>query len=147
MLNLNPWDFPDAGQLILQSGVGLFFAISGYHKLFNKERHASLVQTLTSDGIPFVRFNQWWVPGVEFVAGTFLALGLFSVVSATMLLVICLVACAVDGWDRVKAYKPIDKADWLDDILYLPEVMYALILLHVILAGPGRWSIDNLLFL
>lgn len=33
----------------------------------------------------------------------------------------------------------------LDDFLYLPEVLYVLILFWLIFSGPGRYSIDGLL--
>jgi hypothetical protein len=33
--------------------------------------------------------------------------------------------------------------DWLDDLLYLPEVMYIIIFLWLISSGPGRLSIDH----
>jgi putative oxidoreductase len=31
---------------------------------------------------------------------------------------------------------------WLDDFLYLPEVLYVLILLLLLFSGPGPYSID-----
>jgi putative oxidoreductase len=34
---------------------------------------------------------------------------------------------------------------WLDDFLYLPEVLYILILVWLIFAGPGRYSVDGLI--
>lgn len=33
---------------------------------------------------------------------------------------------------------------WLDDFLYLPEVLYVMILVWLIFSGPGRYSIDGL---
>ena len=33
---------------------------------------------------------------------------------------------------------------WLDDFLYLPEVLYVLILVWLIFSGPGRFSVDGL---
>jgi hypothetical protein len=33
--------------------------------------------------------------------------------------------------------------DWLDDVLYLPEVMYIIIFLWLISSGPGRLSVDH----
>ena len=50
--------------------VGVFFMLSGYHKLFNAQRHVSLVEELKELGIPAVGFNQWWVPAVEFKLGS-----------------------------------------------------------------------------
>jgi DoxX len=49
--------------------VGAFFMLSGYHKLFNAERHRTVVDELKALGVPAVGFNQWWVPLVEFTAG------------------------------------------------------------------------------
>ena len=36
---------------------------------------------------------------------------------------------------------------WLDDFLYLPEVLYTLILVWLIFSGPGRYSVDGLIAL
>jgi putative oxidoreductase len=36
--------------------------------------------------------------------------------------------------------------DWLDDFLYLPEVMYILVFLWLLVSGPGRLSIDHWLW-
>jgi putative oxidoreductase len=117
--------------------AGLFFSISGYHKIFNKERHKALLQTLEADHIPLVKVNQWWVPSVEFTAGAALTLGLMPVISAVLLVVICIVATCTDGLKRIWEWKPIDWADWLDDLLYLPETLYCVLLLMVVIAGPG----------
>lgn len=133
---------PDLGLMIPRTAVGLFFAISGYHKLFNPARHARLVKTLTEDNVPCVAFNQWWVPGWEFVAGTMLTLGLFTTFSAATLAIVCLVACACEAAGKVAKYGPIDMADVLDDYLYLPEVLYLVMLVAIALTGPGAYSLD-----
>ena len=41
--------------------------------------------------------------------------------------------------------KPIDEADRIDDWLYLPETLYAFMLIIIISAGPGPYSIDALI--
>jgi putative oxidoreductase len=38
-----------------------------------------------------------------------------------------------------------DFIQWLDDFLYLPEVLYVLILVGVIFSGPGRYSVDGVI--
>jgi len=48
--------------------VGMFFMFSGYHKLFNAQRHRMLANELKALHIIAVRINQWWVPLVEFAA-------------------------------------------------------------------------------
>lgn len=136
----------DVALALVRVAVGLFFAISGYHKLFNKARHARLVQTLTADKVPAVWFNQWWVPGWEFLAGSMLAVGLLTAFSAGVLAIICMVACLCEAKERVASYGPIDLADTIDDFLYLPEVLYLVMLAVSIFAGTGRYSLDAVLF-
>ena len=125
--------------------VGSFFMHSGYHKLFNAERHRTFVEELKSLGVPAVGFNQWWVPSVEFSAGVAVLIGLLAPLAALGLLVIILVAMATSGRQRIKVFKPINEADRIDDWLYLPETLYAFMLIVVISAGAGPYSVDALI--
>jgi uncharacterized membrane protein YphA (DoxX/SURF4 family) len=124
--------------------VGVFFMLSGYHKLFNAQRHVSFVEELKELGVPAVGFNQWWVPTVEFTGGAGVTIGFFAPLAALGLLVIILVAIATSGQQRIKVYKPIDEADRIDDWLYLPETLYAFMLIIIVSAGAGPYSIDAL---
>ena len=45
------------------------FYVSGYHKLFNPQRHRAFADELKGLGVHAIGFNQWWVPTVEFAAG------------------------------------------------------------------------------
>ena len=125
--------------------VGSFFMHSGYHKLFNAERHRVFVDELKALGVPAVGFNQWWVPSVEFSAGGAVLVGLLAPLAALGLLVIILVANATSGRQRIKLYKPIDEADRIDDWLYLPETLYAFMLIIIVSAGAGPYSFDALI--
>jgi uncharacterized membrane protein YphA (DoxX/SURF4 family) len=125
--------------------VGAFFMLSGYHKLFNAERHRTVVDELKALGIHAVGFNQWWVPSVEFSAGGAVVIGLLAPLAALGLLVLILVAIVTSGPQRIKLYKPIDEADRIDDWLYLPEVLYAFMLIVVVSAGAGPYSVDALI--
>jgi uncharacterized membrane protein YphA (DoxX/SURF4 family) len=127
--------------------VGMFFMFSGYHKLFNAQRHRTLVDELKALHVPAVSINQWWVPTIEFTAGGAVFIGLLAPLAALGLLVIILVASATSGRQRIKAYKPIDEADRIDDWLYLPETLYAFMLIMVISAGAGPYSLDTFLAL
>ena len=122
--------------------VGAFFMLSGCHKLFNAERHRSFVDELKGLGVHAVGFNQWWVPTVEFTAGAAVLVGFLAPLAAFGLLVLILVAIATSGRQRIKLYKPIDEADRVDDWLYLPETLYAVMLIVVISAGAGPYSLD-----
>jgi putative oxidoreductase len=124
--------------------VGMFFMLSGYHKLFDAERHRAFADELKGLGVHAVGFNQWWVPTVEFAAGGAVVIGLLAPLAALGLLVIILVAIVTSGRQRIKEYKPIDEADRIDDWLYLPEVLYAFMLIVVISAGAGPYSFDAL---
>jgi hypothetical protein len=66
--------------------VGVFFMLSGYHKLFNAERHRTFVDELKALGVHAVGFNQWWVPLVEFTAGGAVLLGFLAPLAALGLL-------------------------------------------------------------
>jgi uncharacterized membrane protein YphA (DoxX/SURF4 family) len=125
--------------------IGAFFVFSGYHKLFNAERHRLVVDELKGLGLHAVGFNQWWVPLVEFAAGAAVFIGFLAPLAALGLLVIILVAIATSGRQRMKLYKPVDEADRIDDWLYLPETLYAFMLLIVISAGAGPYSLDALI--
>ena len=125
--------------------VGAFFMLSGYHKLFNAERHRLFVDELKGLGVPALGFNQWLVPSVEFSAGAAVLVGLLAPLAALGLLVIILVSIATSGRLRIKAYKLIDRADRIDDWLYLPETLYALMLIVVVAAGAGPYSLDALI--
>ena len=133
---------PDAALTLNRVVLGTFFAISGFNKLFNASRHATLTQTLKDDGVPAVPVMQWLVPGVEFSGGCALILGLLSALSAFGLLVICLTALGLDAIKRIAEWQPINRGDWVADLLYLPEMLYCIGLAIVILAGPGAWSVD-----
>ena len=125
--------------------VGAFFMLSGYHKLFNAERHRTVVDELKALGVPAVGFNQWWVPLVEFAAGGGVLIGLLAPLAALGLLVIIFVAIATSGRQQINLYKPIDEADRIDDWLYLPETLYAVMLIMVVSAGAGPYSLDALI--
>lgn len=126
--------------------TGAFFGISGFHKLFVPQRHAQLVATLRDDGVPFVKVFQWMVPATEFLAGLALIVGFLTLPAAIALAVILCVACIVDGRKRVAAFQPINAADRIDDWLYLSEVVYLIVLVTIIMAGPGAVAIDHWLF-
>jgi uncharacterized membrane protein YphA (DoxX/SURF4 family) len=122
--------------------VGMFFMFSGYHKLFNAQRHRAFVEELTSLHVAALWINQWWVPSVEFAGGSAIVIGLLTPLAALGLLAIVLVATFTSGRLRIAGYQPIDRADRIDDWLYLPEVLYAFMLILFVSAGAGPYSLD-----
>ena len=132
----------NAGLTLNRVALGVFFAIGGYHKLFNASRHATLTRTLQEDTVHALPIMQWLLPGVEFSGGFALIMGFLSVLAAFGLFLVCAGAVSLDAVKRIRAWQPLDRADWLGDLLYTPEALYCIGLTVVMLAGPGPWSLD-----
>ncbi len=99
-------------------------------------------ETLLAAGIPFADFNTVFVSTVEFVFGWLLVLGLATPLACAMLGCVMIIAIAAIAVKNIKATSP---AGWLSEFLYLPEVLYLVILFWLFLSGPGWLSIDHLL--
>ncbi len=122
--------------------IGIFFCISGGTKFFVPAQFSVLEQTLVQSHIPFPHANALFVSMVEFACGAGLALGLITPLCAAMLAGDMIVAIATN---RVHSIQASGFLAWLDDFLYLPEVLYTLILVWLIFSGPGRYSLDGLI--
>ena len=131
--------------LMARVATGVFFVSSGYHKLTNPGRRATLVATLQASGIRFIPVMQWFVPSVEFFGGLGVAFGFLTPLAAFGLAFICLVAICTDGLRRVKTWGAIDRTDEIGDILYLPEVLYIVLLALFIANGAGPMSLDAIM--
>lgn len=131
----------DAALLLNRLVLGVFFAISGFHKLFVRSRHAEFRKTIAKAGVPLIGVMEWFVPAVEFLGGLAVAIGLLSPLAALGLLAVSAVAVLTTGGDKLPK-EPLDAADTFDSVLYLPEVLYIAMAALVVLAGPGAYSLD-----
>jgi putative oxidoreductase len=122
--------------------LGVFFCISGGTKLFVPAQFSLMERTIADSHIPFPHFNAIFVSLVEFACGVSLALGLLTRACALMLTCVMIVAIATN---RIQSIQSTGVLSWLDDFLYLPEVLYVLILVWLMFSGPGRYSIDGLI--
>src|SRR5215475_3808511 len=122
--------------------IGVFFCVSGGTKLLVPAQFRKMELTLAQSHIPFPHANAIFVSAVEFACGGGLALGLLTPVCALLLAVVMTVAVATNRLQTIDASGVLA---WLDDFLYLPEVLYVMILVWLIFSGPGRYSIDGLL--
>jgi putative oxidoreductase len=122
--------------------IGIFFCISGGTKLFVPAQFGTLEETLVQSHIPFPHANALFVAIVEFACGAGLAIGLLTPLCAAVLACDMTVAIATN---RIHGIQASGVLAWLDDFLYLPEVLYTLILVWLIFSGPGRYSIDGLI--
>jgi putative oxidoreductase len=126
--------------LIVRVSIGLFFAISGANKLFLAGGTKPVYDTLVKAKIPFPRQTAYFVASVEFIAGSLVALGLLSSPACAALLVDMAVAIVTEAISTMP--KNLSPLNWLDDFLYLPEVLYVLFFIWLICSGPGKFSID-----
>jgi putative oxidoreductase len=127
--------------LLVRVSLGLFFAISGANKLFVASRTQVMYETLIAAKVPFPHVMTYFVSGVEFVGGCLLAVGLLSSVASAALLGDMLVAILTAKLSAMP--KGLSPLNWLDEFLYLPEVLYVLFFVWLICSGPGKFSIDN----
>jgi putative oxidoreductase len=126
--------------LLVRVSIGLFFAISGGNKLFSAGGTKEVYDTLVKAKVPFPRQTAYFVAGVEFVCGSLLAVGLLSSPACVALLIDMVVAVLTNTLATVP--KGLSSLNWLDDVLYLPEVLYVLFFIWLICSGPGKFSID-----
>jgi putative oxidoreductase len=122
--------------------IGIFFCISGGTKLLVPARFNVMEQTLVQSHIPFPHANAIFVSFIEFACGASLALGLLTPFCALVLAVDMIVALATNRIHSIQASGLLAR---LDEFLYLPEVLYVMILVWLTFSGPGRYSIDALI--
>jgi len=119
---------------------GLFFAISGGTKLFATGGTKPVYDTLVKAKIPFPRQTAYFVAGVEFDGGSLIVVGFLSSATCVALLVDMIVATLTEATSTLP--KGLSPLRWLDDFLYLPEVLYVLFFIWLICSGPGKFSVD-----
>ena len=127
--------------LLVRVAIGLFFAISGANKLFVAGGTKPVYDTLVKAKVPFPRQTAYFVAGVEFVCGSLVTLGFLSSPASVALLIDMIVATLTEAISTLP--KGLSPLSWLDDFLYLPEVLYVLFFVWLICSGPSRFSVDS----
>src|SRR6516225_5134154 len=120
--------------------TGVFFCISGGTKLFVPSQFSELQQTMIQSHIPFPHASALFVSLVEFACVWRARLGLLTPLCALMLMGDMIVAIFTN---RIGTIHASGFLAWLDDFLYLPEVLYVLMLLWLLFSGPGQYSVDG----
>ncbi len=126
--------------LLVRVSIGLFFAISGANKLFVAGGTKPVYETLVKAKVPFPRQTAYFVSGVEFVCGTLVTVGFLSSPACAALMIDMIVATLTNALSTLP--KGLSPLSWLDDLLYLPEVLYVLFFVWLISSGPGTFSVD-----
>jgi putative oxidoreductase len=100
-----------------------------------------MYETLVEAKVPFPRLMTYFVSGVEFVCGSLVTVGFLSSPACVALSVDMLVAILMTKLSAMP--KGLSALNWLDDFLYLPEVLYVLFFIWLICSGPGKFSVDS----
>jgi putative oxidoreductase len=133
-------DLEQYAVLLVRVSIGLFFAISGANKLYSAGGIKPVYDTLVASKVPFPRQTAYFVSGVEFVCGSLLTVGFLSSPASVALLIDMIVAVLTNALSTLP--KGLSPLSWLDDFLYLPEVLYVLFFIWLICSGPGKFSAD-----
>ncbi len=120
------------GILLARLAVGLLFFLSGRGKFFIPQRREQMRQQLIEAHVPFPEFNAFFVSTVEFVCGALLIFGALTPIACVMLACVMITAITTTAIRNVKASSPLN---WLSEFLYLPEVLYLVILIWLFFFG------------
>ncbi|HET9318246.1 MAG TPA: DoxX family protein, partial [Bryobacteraceae bacterium] len=96
--------------------------------------------TLVKAKAPFPHLMAYFVSGVEFAGGSRLIVGFLSSPACVALMIDMIVATLTSALSTMP--KGLSPLSWLDDFLYLPEVLYVLFFIWLICSGPGKFSVD-----
>jgi putative oxidoreductase len=133
-------DWEQYAILLVRVSLGMFFAISGGNKLFSADGTKPVYETLVKANAPFPRQTAYFVASVEFVAGSLVTVGFLSSPASVALMVDMVVATLTSAVSTIP--EGLSPLSWLDDFLYLPEVLYVLFFIWLICSGPGKFSVD-----
>ena len=118
--------------LVVRLFFGYFWLETGWAKLHNLD---AFTERFIGWGIPFPAFSAALSAGTEFVAGGLIMIGLLTRLAAIPMIINMVVAIAVVVIKNVGSF---------DDFVELDEFVYILIFFWLLLAGPGKVSVDTL---
>lgn len=119
------------GPLLLRLVFGYFWLETGWAKLHNLEFFSG---RFVEWGIPFPTFSATLSGATDLVGGALLMLGLGTRIATIPMIVNMLVALAVVVLPGVST---------LDGFVELDEVLYVAVLSWLLVAGPGKASLDH----
>lgn len=121
------------GPLLLRLVFGWFWLETGWAKLHNLEFFS---QRFVEWGIPLPMLSATASGAVDLVGGALLLLGLGTRLVAIPMIVNMLVALAVVVLPTIST---------LDEFVELDEVLYVAVLFWLLVAGPGKASLDHVI--
>lgn len=141
-LMTGPRRYDQVPQLTSRILVGTFFVTTGAAYTFLPNQHQALVTLLTAASVPMPTVMSYLLALIEFVLGAMLIVGFLTPVAAAVLAALMVVSIVNDRIHDVVV------GSWLASVgsfLYLPEVLYILILNWLFFARTRPWSVDGYL--
>lgn len=121
------------GPLVVRLFFGYFWLETGWAKLHNLD---AFTERFIGWGIPFPAFSAALSAETEFVAGGLIMIGLLTRLAAIPMIINMVVAIALVVIKNVGGF---------DDFVELDEFVYILIFFWLLMAGPGKVSVDTLI--
>jgi putative oxidoreductase len=119
--------------LLARLTVGEVFLFTGWGKLQNLEKVTEFFRDL---GVPAPELQAPFVAMVELTGGSLLLLGLCTRLAALPLIGTMVVAIAAARREEITAW---------DDVFGFVEFLYLVLLVWLVIAGPGRVAVDRYL--
>ena len=121
------------GPLVVRIVFGYFWLETGWAKVQNLD---GFTARFADWGVPLPGFSAALSAWTELIGGALIALGLFTRLTAVPMIINMVVAIALVVIKNVHS---------VDEFVELDEVVYILIFFWLLMAGPGRFSLDALL--
>ncbi len=141
-LMTGPRRYDEVPQLASRFLIGTFFVTTGAAYIFLPDQHQALVASLTESSVPMPAVVAYLVALIELVFGAMLAVGFLTPVAAASLATLMVVTIVND---RIHDVVVGSWLAWVGSFLYLPEVLYILILSWLFFARTRPWSVDGYL--
>jgi len=141
-LMTGPRRYDQVPQLTSRILVGTFFVTTGAAYTFLPNQHQALVTLLTAASVPMPGAVSYLLAFIELVLGAMLVVGFLTPVAAAVLAALMVVSIVNDRIHDVVV------GSWMASVgsfLYLPEVLYILILNWLFFARTRPWSVDGYL--
>ncbi|MDB5967753.1 MAG: DoxX family protein [Hydrocarboniphaga sp.] len=119
--------------LLMRLVFGYFWLETGWAKLHNLD---GFTERFISWGIPFPAFSAGLSAWAEFIGGGLMMAGLATRATMVAMIVNMLVAMALVVLPTIST---------LDEFVELDETIYVLALFWLLMAGPGKASLDHLI--
>ncbi len=126
-------DYAWLGPLLLRLVFGWFWLETGWAKLHNLEFFAA---RFVEWGIPLPMLSATVSGATDLIGGALLIVGLGTRLAAIPMIINMLVALAVVVLPTISTF---------NEFVELDEVLYVCVLFWLLMAGPGKASVDHLL--